>query len=161
MREAQECAQRHAWSGFVASQVRWSLAEENSGVESDKTMVVMDDAMQEYHRANKIAAVPYSSQAMGFFGGKYDRHIEEPDSPRGKSVVARYYNEANFRRLDVARSLAERHGCSANEIALAYLIHQLFPVYPIVGCRTEAQVEDSCRAAAVELSDEEFALLTN
>ncbi len=159
MREAASIANQNGWTGFVASQVRWSLARENAGVETDTTMLAMDEPMLAFHTQTQMAAVPYSSQAQGFFGGKYDRHLTQPDPPRKRGVIQRYYNDANFRRLEAVRTLAERRGCSTNQIALAYLTHQPFPVFPIVGCRSVEQVEDSCRAAEVRLTAEEVALL--
>jgi aryl-alcohol dehydrogenase-like predicted oxidoreductase len=78
------------------------------------------------------------------------------------STVGRlYFTERNFARLDRARELATRHGCTANQINLAYLMAQPFAVYPIAGCRTVEQVTDSCAAAHITLSAEELSYLVS
>jgi tRNA uridine 5-carboxymethylaminomethyl modification enzyme len=58
----------------------------------------------------------------------------------------------NLARLERARVLAARHGRPANDIALAYLLSQPFPVYALVGCQTVEQVQASCAAADLRLT---------
>lgn len=156
---AAQCARQNGWHGFVANQMRWSLARYNPQAESDPTMVNMDDATHAYHTQSQMAAVPYTPQAAGFFSGRYGRGVEKPDSPRAGGVIRAYYNETNFDRLERATQLGQKLGCSANDVALAYLIHQPFPVFPIVGCRTVEQLDASCASTEVRLSSEELAFL--
>jgi aryl-alcohol dehydrogenase-like predicted oxidoreductase len=102
--------------------------------------------------------VPYSSQANGFFGAKnvawakagFDgppRRAEGFDSP------------ANRHRLLRAIALAEKKGCTANQIAIAYLLNQPFPVFPIVGTSTHDHLREAMGAVGITLSDGERASL--
>jgi aryl-alcohol dehydrogenase-like predicted oxidoreductase len=126
----------------------------------------MDEPMLAYHQRTGLPVVAYSSQAGGFFSGKYAR----PDTarpggaPETRQVATKpaprlYADDLNFTRLDRARELAARHGCTPNQIALGYLLSQPFPVFPIAGCRTAEQVHASCAAARVQLTAEEIAYL--
>ncbi|MEP7294163.1 MAG: aldo/keto reductase, partial [Chloroflexota bacterium] len=65
--EAQEYAARRGFQGFVANQPMWSLAEPNLDALPDKTLVALDSEGNAFHRRTKLAAVPYTSQAHGFF----------------------------------------------------------------------------------------------
>ena len=65
-----------------------------------------------------------------------------------------YDTPENRRRSQAVQALAAETGRSISAIVLGYLLGQPFPVLPIVGCRTVAQVEDSCRAAATPLPSE-------
>ena len=77
----------------------------------------------------------------------------------GSDLPRAYYNEENFLRLERAQSLAERLGATANEVALAYLLGQPFPVIPIIGPRTTEQLLASLRASELQLSPAELAEL--
>jgi aryl-alcohol dehydrogenase-like predicted oxidoreductase len=62
-----------------------------------------------------------------------------------------FYNDVNFGRLQRVQELAQLHGCSGTEVALAYLTSQSFPTFPIIGCRTLQQLEESVRAGDLQL----------
>lgn len=158
--EAERHARAHGLHGFVANQLLWSLAALRPGAMGDPTMLGMDDETYAYHLATGLAAVPYSSQANGFFAGAYGPDIPHPTPPAAAGVVRRYYSETNFTRLERARALAARAGRNAGDVALAYLTSQPFATFPIVGCRTREQLDASCAAADWELTDAEREALT-
>ncbi|GGL93830.1 aldo/keto reductase [Nakamurella endophytica] len=56
--------------------------------------------------------------------------------------------------------LAQRHGASASQLALAWLLHRSPVMLPIPGTSSVAHLEDNAAAAALELSDDEFAELS-
>jgi aryl-alcohol dehydrogenase-like predicted oxidoreductase len=56
-------------------------------------------------------------------------------------------------------TLATRHGVSASQLALAWLLRRSPVMLPIPGTSSVAHLEDNLAAAAIELSDEEFAAL--
>jgi aryl-alcohol dehydrogenase-like predicted oxidoreductase len=55
--------------------------------------------------------------------------------------------------------LADRHGASPSQLALAWLLHRSPVMLPIPGTSSVAHVEENTAAATIELSDEEFAEL--
>jgi pyridoxine 4-dehydrogenase len=56
-------------------------------------------------------------------------------------------------------TLAQQHGASPSQLALAWLLHRSPAMLPIPGTSTVAHVEDNIAAAGITLSDEEFAAL--
>lgn len=156
IREAREYAASHGIQDIVASQVGWSLADRVRETLGDPTLVFVDDDIRRYHEDTGFPLMAYSSQANGFFSGRYRRGA--PVDP-SDGVLRAYGTEANFARLERAFELAQKLGCSANQVALAYLIAQPFPVFPIVYCRTLDQLRDSCGAAEVRLTPEQVRYL--
>jgi aryl-alcohol dehydrogenase-like predicted oxidoreductase len=55
--------------------------------------------------------------------------------------------------------LADRHGASPSQLALAWLLHRSPVMLPIPGTSSVAHVEENTAAATIELSDEDFAEL--
>ena len=158
LKEAAVCAKRRRIPGMVASQIRWSLAKFNPERVADRTMVEMDTPSYQFYRETGMPVAAYGPQAGGFFGGNYWR--DRPES--GQAEVRRSYDlEINWGRLERARELGSKLKCSANQIALAYLVSQPFVTMPIVGCRRLDQIADSCDAAELVLSPEQMNYLEN
>ena len=157
LREAAVYAEGRGISGFCASQVAFSLAVANPGFDRSGT-IALEDAGRTYHQSTGMPVFAYTSQAKGFFSGKYARDAAPADEQGGK-VRAAYFSETNFRRLERANRLAARLGRTANEVALGYLLAQSFPVFPIVGPRSPGQIAASCRAADLHLTPEDVAYL--
>ncbi|MGY2894016.1 aldo/keto reductase [Deinococcus sp. UYEF24] len=158
-----EAANRYAHAagkpGFVANQLMWSLAEANPGSVTDDTLEEMDAGTSEWHKHTGLAALPYTSQALGFFGGKYGRGRELPNTPAASRVQRMFFNDANFGRLDRVNEVAARLGWTPTQVALAYLRAQPFPVFPIIGPRTLEQLADSLPAGELDLDAETAAWL--
>jgi aryl-alcohol dehydrogenase-like predicted oxidoreductase len=134
--------------GFCGNQVGYSLAQANPGISAWAGMLYMDQATWEYHKRSGLPVVAYSSQAQGFFSGKYGAGRPA----KSQNMADLYYTPTNFARLERVRRLAEREGHSPNAVALAYLLAQPFPVHALVGCRTTGQIRDSLSAGSVELA---------
>ncbi|MBM7565536.1 aldo/keto reductase [Paenibacillus sacheonensis] len=152
IRAANEYASGSGLLGFAANQPLWNLAVLNPGALEGSTVAAMDDEMAAYHAAANLAAVPFSSQANGFFGGRYVRGQSPEKGGRSAIVAAMYANEASFDRLDRAIRLAEELDTTPTRIALAYLTAHSFPVFPIIGVSKSDYLLDSCAAADLRLS---------
>ena len=158
LREAAEYSKVHDLPGMVASQIQWSLAAMIPGSIPDDTMVSMNDENHLYYQETGMPVVAYSAQASGFFSGKYS--IDQPGSGH-QHVRKMYGTEENWGRLQRATELAAALDCTANQIALAYLIAQPFPAFPIAGCRNLGQVKDSCGAMNLHLTPQQVSYLEN
>ena len=146
--------------GFCASQIGWSFAVADTSAAPFGGTLSMDAATLAYHQRTGFPVMAYSSQAAGFFAGKGDRYRDQADAkPDGFSRT--YVSAANFARLDRAQELAARRGRPANDIALAYLLNQPFPVYALVGCQTAAQIRSSCAASDLRLTPAELRFLAS
>lgn len=161
-KEAATAAAKMGIPGFCASQVGWSLAKKNQAVATGKhgDALYMDERMLHYHLETGLPAAGYSSQAGGFFAEKYDGlDFESPDFPK-PDLTRGYGNSLSYSRRKTAQGLAAEKGCSTNQIALAWMIHHPFPAFPIAGPHSIEQLDDTTKAADIDLSDEEFNALT-
>lgn len=151
--EAQSIAASKAKPGFCANQLLWSLAEPNRNNMADDTIVVMDEDTKQYHARTGLAAIPFSSQAGGFFGGRYNRE-DAGEGHKRTNVVNVYFNETNFARLDRVRETAAGLNESPSAVALAFMFAQPFPVFPIIGSKSPEQLTDSCKAGDLRLDEQ-------
>ncbi|MDA0841413.1 MAG: aldo/keto reductase [Planctomycetota bacterium] len=156
IKEANEYAKQNDLTPFQASQICWSLASRTSGGFSG--LKFMDELTMDFHEESGLPVFAYSSQANGFFSGDYSEDGELPSRKSAKGVKNSYFNAKNFRRLKSAQSLAEKHGCTANQIALSYITSQSFSGFAIVGPRTSSQIAESCQGV-IRLTEEELAFL--
>lgn len=116
---------------------------------------VSDDESQAWLRERQVALFPWSSQARGFFTGR-----AKPEDRSDEELVRCFYSDENFRRLDRARELAAAKGVEPTAIALAWLLHQPYPVFPLIGPRHISETRTSLPGLSVTLTDEEVAYLT-
>jgi pyridoxine 4-dehydrogenase len=86
----------------------------------------------DYAAANDIAFIPWFPLATG--------KLAKPGSP--------------------LEELAEQHRTSASQLALAWLLRRSPVILPIPGTSTVAHLEDNVAAALIELTDDEYDVLT-
>lgn len=141
-------------AGFVAGQCLWSLAVPDMSA-TDGTLAHVDDAFAAWHEAHGVPAIPYSSQANGLFhkllSGRTDSL--QPWSARMYPLPA---NEHRARRVG---ELCARTGLTVTQVVLGFLRGQSFPVIPIVGPKSIAQVDDCLAASDTILTTEEISFL--
>lgn len=104
--------------------------------------------------AAEITLLPWSSQARGFFTGR-----ARPDDRSDAELGRCYYSDDNFERLRRAEQLAGEFGVAPTAIALAYVLHQPFGTFPLIGPRTIAETRSSVAGLGVELTPEQVAWL--
>ncbi|OCJ12958.1 oxidoreductase [Rhizobium sp. AC44/96] len=108
------------------------------------------DEWKRWLAERQVPNFAWSSQGRGFFTDRAgrDKHDDE-------EIVRCWYSERNFERRDRAIELANKLGRSPIHIALAYVIAQPFPVIPLIGPRTIAELEDSLSALDIKLTPEQ------
>jgi predicted dehydrogenase/aryl-alcohol dehydrogenase-like predicted oxidoreductase len=109
-----------------------------------------DDQWKAWFRDRQIPNFAWSSQGRGFFTDRASR-----DKLDNEELVRVWYNEKNFGRRDRAVELARELGKSPIHVALAYVLHQPFPVVPLIGPRTLAELDDSMSAFDIKLTPEQ------
>ena len=115
---------------------------------------VTDAASKQWLTERQIPLFPWSSQARGFFTGR-----ARPDDRSDAELVRCYYSDDNFERLRRAEELGDALGVAATAIALAYVLHQPFPTFPLIGPRSIAETASSMAGLGVELSPEQVSWL--
>jgi aryl-alcohol dehydrogenase-like predicted oxidoreductase len=154
LEQARLYMEQQGYSGFVAVSNLWNLAEVNPGSIKDPSQVITDQALIDWHTRTGVALVPYSSQANGFFSGKYRKEQDIQPELKNKNIYRLYHSDTNFTRLDRVEEIALQRNASSNQVALAYLLAQRFPVLPVVGCKNKQHLLDSLGAADLELGFE-------
>jgi len=164
---ANEYAERHGVQGFAAVSNQFSLARMVEpiwpGVES-----ATDEAFRRYLARSGMALMPWSSQARGFFTPWAERALEE-DEAEPPAITTMQPTVAELRRVwrspeNLARraravELARAEGVEPINVALAYVLRQPFPTYPLIGPRTLAETRSCLRAFDLHLSPERLAWL--
>ena len=102
----------------------------------------------------KIPLLPWSSQARGFFA-----RPAHPDDRSDPELVRCYYSDDNFERLRRAEQLGSELGVPATAIALAFVLGQPFPTFPLFGPRSIGESRSSMQGLGVELTDDQLAWL--
>lgn len=108
-----------------------------------------DPASRAWFAKTQLPLFAWSSQARGFFVRAH------PDDRADAELVRCWYADDNFQRLERARELAAKKGVEPINIALAYVLHQPFPTFPLIGPRTLAEFTSSLKALKVTLTPEE------
>jgi aryl-alcohol dehydrogenase-like predicted oxidoreductase len=141
--EANAHAAANGIRGFAASSPGLSLAEPRDNPWPDTVFARTRDA-RDWYRRTQLPLFAWSSQASGYFAGRRDELIDRV-----------YADDRNAERLRRAEELGRRTGFSANEVALAWVLHQPFPAYAIIGPRSPAELHESVAGLGVELSPAE------
>ncbi|MFC7376698.1 MULTISPECIES: aldo/keto reductase [unclassified Brachybacterium] len=144
--EANDYARRNGRTGFTILSNHFGLAQALD-VPWAGCVHATDPDSKAWLQERGIALLPWSSQARGFFTGR-----AHPDDLSDPELVRCYYSEENFERLARARTLGEEHGVPATAIALAFVLHQTFPTFPLFGPRSIAEMRSSTLGLGVELT---------
>ncbi|WP_423920895.1 aldo/keto reductase [Frigoribacterium sp. 2-23] len=151
--EANEYARANGRQGFGVLSNHFGLAEALD-VPWDGCEHVTDRASKHWLEERRVPLLPWSSQARGFFTGR-----ARPDDLSDEELVRCYYSDDNFERLRRAEQLAAEHGVAATAIALAFVLNQPFPTFPLFGPRTISEARSSMAGLAVALTPEQLAWL--
>lgn len=111
-----------------------------------------------YCAKHKIAFFAYSPLAQGLLTGRIgpERTLQEGDQRRLKPRFSVENRLKVQRLLDLFRPIADRHGISLGQLAIAWTLSQTGCTHALVGVRTARQAIENAKAGAVELSREEL-----
>lgn len=108
-----------------------------------------------------IAFVAYSPLGRGFLTGEL-RSPEDFAADDYRRVSPRFQGD-NFARnlalVDAVKTLAERKGVSASQLALAWVLAQGEGIIPIPGTKQRRYLDSNAAAASIHLDAEELAAL--
>lgn len=149
MDEAAAYAAKNGKQAPAALSNNFSLAEMLDPIWAG-CVAASDDEWKAWLQSRQIPNFAWSSQGRGFFTDRAgrDKHDDE-------EIVRVWYSDCNFVRRDRAIELAQKLGRHPIHIALAYVIAQPFPVIPLIGPRTIAELEDSLSALDIKLTAEQ------
>ena len=141
-------AERDHLARFVSQQIYYSLQERSA--EYELIPLGVDQG---------LGTLVWSPLAGGLLSGKYRR---DQDAPEGTRHVTDwdeppvYDEEKLYDTIDVLLGVAEAHGVSAAQAALAWLLTRPTVSSIVVGARTDQQLADNLEAAELTLTAEEI-----
>jgi aryl-alcohol dehydrogenase-like predicted oxidoreductase len=110
-------------------------------------------AARAWHARTGMPLIAWSTQSQGWFSDGFD--------PKGRGADAFYTYDSpqNVERRARAFELAERRGCSAAQLALAWVLNQPIAPIALVGARTPEELRTTWAASQIALTAEELSWL--
>jgi aryl-alcohol dehydrogenase-like predicted oxidoreductase len=105
-----------------------------------------------------VGFVAYSPLGRGFLAGNF-RSLSDLPADDNRRMVPRFQDASaahNVAIADALREFAQRKGCTAAQIAIAWVLAQGDDILPIPGMKTRAHLADNLRALEVHLSRAEL-----
>ncbi|GAC1370709.1 MAG: aldo/keto reductase [Ktedonobacteraceae bacterium] len=149
VQEANAWAAAHSMTGFSAISNNFSLARMVDPVWAG-CISASDAKSRAWLQETQMPIMPWSSQARGFFTTR-----ARPDDLSDAELVRCWYSEDNFQRQARVNELAKKRGVLPINIALAYVLNQPFPTFPLIGPRQLSETRTSLPALTLELTSEE------
>jgi aryl-alcohol dehydrogenase-like predicted oxidoreductase len=140
-------AEREHLPRFVSQQIYYSLQERSA--EYELLPLATDQG---------LGTLVWSPLAGGLMSGKYRRGQAPPEGSRhvGDWDEPPVYDEDRlYDTVDVLVEIADGHGVSAAQVALAWLLDRPTITSIVIGARTDEQLADNLRAAELQLSSGE------
>ena len=108
--------------------------------------------------ANGAAFVPFSPLGRGFLTGTittadFEDNDFREDNPRFQEAALK----ANLRIVDVVKAVAERHGATPAQVAIAWTLAQGDHVLPIPGTKKARYLHENAAAADLDLTEADLA----
>ncbi|MFI6853176.1 aldo/keto reductase [Streptomyces sp. NPDC050416] len=152
---ADELRAAHAVHPITAVQSEWSLFSRD-----------IEPKVVPAARDLGVALVPYSPLGRGFLTGSFtnaEQDLTPGDFRRQQPRFTGDNAATNASLLELIRSVADSHGASLGQIALAWVqqqaaVHHL-PVIPIPGTRKPMRLEENTAATRIVLTDDQLDLL--
>lgn len=103
-----------------------------------------------------VGLLVWSPLAGGFLSGKQARGGTIPAGSRETAARPHIDYGRGFDTLDVLQPIADAHGVSVAQTALAWLLHQRVVSSVLIGAKRMAQLEDNLKAVDIAFSTEEL-----
>lgn len=132
---------------YESVQLQWSLAVRDAEREVVPAC-----------RAYGVGTLVWGPLASGFLSGKYQKNQAPPTGSRleaWQDTYKKYNNDRFWNIIDLLGKIGEKHGCSHSAVAIGWLLSRPEVSTVILGARTEEQLADNLKAAALKLSAEE------
>ena len=158
-KEANDYALSTGKEPFTVLSNNFSLAHMNNPVWPGCFSCSEDDYLK-YLTDNQISIFPWSSQARGFFLDTQEftglAHVADPNREEQDRV---WGSTDNLERRKRCFDLAAEKDVDPIQMALAFVLNQDFPSFPLIGPRNFFETESSLQATQIEVSSKEISWL--
>ena len=141
------------WTRFVAAQYQYNLVNRD-----------IEDEFSDLCPSEGIGITAWGPLGGGFLSGKYQHNQRPQAATEGRIATTgsdteeaweRRNTERNWAILEAVQAIAQAHGATVAQVALAWLRSQSIVSSVILGIRTLSQLEENLPAATLELTSEE------
>ncbi len=139
--------EQHGLAPLASLQAYYSLA----GRDLEHDVVPMLEA-------EGLGLMVWSPLAGGFLSGKY-RRGQESEGRRASFDFPPVDKEQGYDAVEVMSTVAQKHGCSIPQVALAWLLAKPVVTSVLIGARKIEQLEDNLKSVDVALDDDDMAKL--
>ena len=151
--QLQTTARANGWTRFVSMQNHYNLVYREEERE-----------MNPYCASTGVALTPWSPLARGILAGSYRGGFDGGATNRSKGrdrirTEGLYRGDATFDIAERVVEMAQRHGKTPAQIALAWLVRKPEVQAPVVGVSRVEQLDQLVDACAIELEDSDVAYL--
>lgn len=123
-----------------------------------------EQAQLPYCQDNDIGVICYSPMGSGLLTGKMTReriaNLAEDDWRRGSDEFQEPKLSRNLAIVEALKAVGARHGVSAAEVSIAWVLKHQAVTAAIVGMRSPEQVNGVVGGAAIELDEQDLALIS-
>ncbi|MET0504882.1 MAG: aldo/keto reductase [Luteibacter sp.] len=149
--DALKTSAEHGLSRYESLQPEYNLMDRAGFEEALQPLCVEQD----------VGVISYYSLASGFLSGKYRSEADLAKSKARGGKVKAYLGERGFRVLEVLDDVAEAHGATPAQVALAWVMAQPSIVAAIASATTVEQLADIAKSASIQLTGAQLAALTD
>jgi aryl-alcohol dehydrogenase-like predicted oxidoreductase len=109
-----------------------------------------------FHEQTQLPVLAWSPLGRGLFSSPTPEFKRPPWYNLNRRLAYNTYaSEHNFARRRRAQQLAQDRGVTAAQIALAFVMNQPFPVFPIVGTHSVGNMQKNLQACELRLTQNE------
>ncbi len=146
--EALQVSARHGWPRYESIQPEYNLVQREP-FENELLPLVTESG---------LGALSYFSLAAGFLTGKYHTEADLAGRARG-GMVRGYLTTANLRVLAAVEQVADKHGVTPAQVAVAWVMTQPGITAAIASATSLAQLQQLTDSASLRLDSDDCALL--
>jgi predicted dehydrogenase/aryl-alcohol dehydrogenase-like predicted oxidoreductase len=152
--EANDYARKRVLTPFSLVSNQFSLARMVDPI-WEGCVSASDAESRAWFAREHMPLLAWSSQARGFFlPGR-----TAPEKREDEELVRCWYSDDNFERLRRVNEMAVRRNVLPINVALAYVLHQPFPTFALIGPRQLSETRTSFAALDVELTPDDLGWL--
>ncbi|MBS1706052.1 MAG: aldo/keto reductase [Armatimonadetes bacterium] len=142
--EAHYVAKHLGLSGFVSEQPPYNLLDRR-----------IERELLPFLRTYDYAVIPWSPLAGGQLSGKY-LDVKPKNARYSTTDPQKRVNRATTEAIRRYKIIADRYELSMTQLALAWVANQPGITAPIIGARSEQQLEDSVAACQLQLPEKAY-----
>jgi aryl-alcohol dehydrogenase-like predicted oxidoreductase len=144
--QANTLAELRGWTRFVGLQIRYSLV--------DRTV---ERELLPMARAFDLAVTPWGIVGSGVLTGKYNKDSAAAGRAQDRGIVTERSLAIAAQVLEIADEL----GASASQVAIAWVRQGEGNIIPLVGAKTEAQLQENLGSLDIALDDTQVTRLND